>query len=314
VPFFFLPMTRYNSYRSYLSERFGTPVLRVPVNGGFSCPNRDGTKGTDGCSFCDNRSFSPVAVDPAGAQEQYRAVIGRSQDRYRAFIPYLQPFTNTYGTVERLRMIYEPLLAVEGTVGLAVGTRPDCLPGDILDYLSQVNSRTHLCVELGLQSGHDRTLERVCRRHSVADFIGAVEALHARGIYCAAHVILGLPGETEPMMLETARLLASLPVDGVKIHQCMVVAGTALAREYAAGAFAVLDRDEYVRLAAGFIARLRTGQHIHRLMAQSRPADGLVAPLWSMDKQAFTAAFNRRLEADGIMQGCRYTARPSDCR
>jgi hypothetical protein len=269
-------------------------VLRIPVHAGFSCPNRDGAISTVGCSFCDNRSFSPAAIAAEPAIDQLHAGIRRTRG-YGAYIAYLQPFSNTHGTVDQLRSVYEALIAVPGVVGLAVGTRPDCLPPGVCEYLADVNRRTYLCVELGLQSGHDATLLRVNRGHSVADFVHAVDELHKRGIEIAAHVILGLPGEDRGMMRATARLLASLPVTGVKIHQLMIVKGTALEREYREGLISVLSLDEYAGHLGDFLACLRPDQLVHRIVAESSRETGLIAPAWSADKTAAIAYIHRAL-------------------
>jgi hypothetical protein len=269
-------------------------VLRIPVHAGFSCPNRDGAISTVGCSFCDNRSFSPAAIAAEPAIDQLHAGIRRTRG-YGAYIAYLQPFSNTHGTVDQLRSVYEALIAVPGVVGLAVGTRPDCLPSEVCEYLADVNRRTYLCVELGLQSGHDATLLRVNRGHSVADFVRAVDELHKRGIESAAHVILGFPGEDRGMMLSTARLLASLPVAGVKIHQLMIIKGTALEREYREDRISVLSLDEYADLLGDFLAFLRPDQLVHRIVAESSSENGLIAPAWSADKSAAIAHIHRFL-------------------
>ena len=197
----------YNSYRKYLQERFGKPILKIVVNGGFSCPNRDGLKSREGCSFCDNRSFSPVATSakPVLAQLQEAALKAPSR---AAFIAYLQPFSNTYGDVKALKNAYEPLISFPRVVGLAIGTRPDCFTEEIYNYLEEVSSRTYLSVEIGLQSAHDETLALHNRGHTVDDFRRCVASLSKRGIETVAHVMLGLPPETPEMMLETAREIA----------------------------------------------------------------------------------------------------------
>lgn len=278
-------MGHYNSYRSYLRQRFGGLVLKVPLNGGFSCPNRDGSKSANGCTFCDNRAFSPVAdVNPQSAAEQLRHIIEHQASRYSLFLPYLQPFSNTYGTVDQLSSVYEPLIGQPGVIGLAVGTRPDCFNQSVYDYLEDVSKRTYLVIEIGVQTSHESTLKRLNRGHTYDDFVSAVRALSQRGIYTVAHVMLGLPGEDKVMMIETARRLAVLPVGGVKIHQLMIIKGTEIESQFTAGDITALSLDEYVKLLADFIGWLRPDQHIHRLMADSRPEHGLVAPLWSAEK------------------------------
>jgi radical SAM protein (TIGR01212 family) len=293
-------MQLYQSYRNYLKKKFGGPVLKVPLNGGFSCPNR---QAGEGCSFCDNRAFSPVAIQPHQALQQLRQVLARAS-RPAPVIAYLQPFSNTFGSVEQLREVYEPLIAEPGVVGLALGTRPDCFAEGVLDYLADVNTRTYLSVELGLQSGHDSTLARVSRGHSVAQFCERVEQLKRRGIYTVAHVILGLPGESDTMMVDTARLLARLGVGGVKFHQLMVVQGTALEQEYRRGELQPLSLEHYAAVLGSCLANLAPGQHIHRLMADSSEQHGLLAPLWSADKVGSLAFLQKYLRTAAISQGC----------
>lgn len=296
-------MRHYYSYSSYLKKRFGVPVARIPLYGGFSCPNRDGMKSGRGCTFCDNRAFSPVARDLLPPLEQLMQSIDRLKKRYGVFIAYLQPFSNTYGTIARLKEVYEPLLRVSGVVGLSVGTRPDCIDPDAYDYLGELATRTFLSVELGLQSSHEETLSLVNRGHTYDEFSRAAQRLSGLGIETVAHVMLGLPGETAAMMFETASRLASLPVRGVKIHQLMIIKGTAMEQMHAEGNIEPLTLSEYAPLLAGFLERLRPDQHIHRIMADSREEDGLIAPLWSADKNGSLAFVQMYMDKNDIVQG-----------
>ena len=283
------------SYRSYLKARFGGDVLKIPVNAGFSCPNRDGTKSLDGCAFCDNRAFSPVHADRSPPAAQVLSAIDKYIGKYKLFLPYLQPFSNTYAPVDKLQSVYEPLLSIDGVIGLAIGTRPDCLGESICGYLGNINRRAYLSVELGLQSGHDSVLSRMNRGHTVRDFRDAVTRLDRLGIETVAHVILGFPGETESMVEETAAMLAGLPVSGVKVHQLMIIEGTPLERMYQSGGARALTLEEYAALLRKFLAGLRPGQHIHRLAADSTPERGLIAPLWSADKMKAVNYINGQL-------------------
>jgi radical SAM protein (TIGR01212 family) len=297
-------MPHYQTYRSYLKQRFGKPVLKVPLNGGFSCPNRDGTKSSTGCLFCDNRSFSPVADRSAELPAcQLLSLSAQPRGSGKLLLPYLQPYSNTYGALEELKSVYEPLLNVPGVIGLAVGTRPDCFSEEIHRYLSDLSQRTYLSIELGLQSAHDATLALCNRGHTFADFTAAVSRLSATGIESVAHVMLGLPGETANMMFETAARLADLPVNGVKIHQLMVIAGTGFAEWYQAGKLPVLPLETYAELVSGFIERLRPDQHLHRIVANATVENGLIAPLWSADKMESLQAIHRYMDAHAIRQG-----------
>lgn len=289
----------YKTYRSFLKTTFGEPVLKVPVNGGFTCPNKKNSKG---CTFCDNRSFSPAALKSDEVVEQFVKVRNRSK-RFNKFIPYLQPNTNTYGTVEELKSIYEPLLAQDGVVGFAIGTRPDALSDEILDYLEEINERTYLSLEIGLQSSSDDTLRRIRRGHDYARFVDAVERVAARGIEIVVHLMAGLPGETREDAVESAKAISALPVQGVKIHQLMVIEDTELADEFAAGEFQVLSLEEYIDTLSEMMEYLRSDILIHRLMADAKPEFGLIEPMWCADKDASIAIIQKALIDCGVVQG-----------
>jgi radical SAM protein (TIGR01212 family) len=293
----------YNSYRSYIKKRFGQEVLKVPLSGGFSCPNRDGMKSHTGCLFCDNRSFSPAALKIESPVNQLRAIISKTSHRYSAFIPYLQPFSNTYGTVEQLKAVYEPLLEIPDVVGIAIGTRPDCFSNAIYDYLYDLSKRTYLSIELGLQSGHNITLKRCNRGHTVEEFSSAIKRLAQMSIETVAHVMLGLPGECTDMMIKTAQYIASVPVSGVKIHQLMIISGTEFELMYNEGLLNLFTIEEYADILCQFIENLRPDQLIHRIMADSKPDFGLIAPLWSANKSASINVIHRIMNTAGCKQG-----------
>jgi uncharacterized protein len=296
-------VTRYNSYRSYLTRRFGKSVLKIPLNAGFSCPNRDGTISRDGCSFCDNRSFSPVATAASAVVDQLKCAIDKDRGRHSAYIAYLQPFTNTYGTVQRLAEVYEPIINHSGIVGLAIGTRPDCLKDDVIAYLRDVSKWTYLSVEIGLQSSSDETLQRNKRGHSVDDFIDSVKRLAALEIETVAHVMIGLPGDSGEGAIKTATLLSSLPVNGVKIHQLMIIDGTEVHEWYKQGKIKPLSLDEYADILCDFLSHMRPDQHIHRIMADSNVKNGLVAPLWSAEKMKSIRRIHEVMEMKNLKQG-----------
>jgi radical SAM protein (TIGR01212 family) len=296
----------YNTYRSYLKSRFGKSVLRIPVNGGFSCPNRDGTKSDSGCTFCDNPSFSPVALDSSSVVSQLTTSIQRASPKFELFIAYLQPFTNTYGPVSQLKSIYESLINVPGVVGLAVGTRPDCLQEDTYDYLSDIADRTHLSMEIGLQSASNKTLAYNNRGHTFAEFESSVSELAKRKIETVAHVMIGLPGDTPESTLDTARKLAAMPVQGVKIHQLMIIKDTQMEKWYQQGNVQPLTLEEYAPIVSEFISLLRPDQHIHRIMADSKTEDGLIAPLWSSEKMESITYIRKYMEENNIKQGGRF--------
>lgn len=300
------PVTHYLSYRSIIKKRFGCPVLKIPVNAGFSCPNRDGTISSTGCSFCDNRSFSPVAETTDSIRCQIANAIARDRQKHNKFIVYLQPFSNTYGSQKQLGQIYEPIIAYPNVVGLAIGTRPDCFTEDTFNYLADVAKRTYLSVELGLQSANDETLRLHRRGHSANDFAQAVTELSKRNIETVAHIMIGLPPETRDHAINTARFIASLPVSGVKIHQAMVIRGTALEKMFDNSDFAPLALEEYADVLCEFIAHLRPNQHIHRIMADAKIENGLIAPLWSSEKIASVNFIQGIMEKRKLVQGKKF--------
>jgi hypothetical protein len=296
----------YNTYSAYLKKRFGTAVLKVPLNAGFSCPNRDGTKSSDGCAFCDNQAFSPAAKSSGPLLEQFSSAIARAPRRYGRFIAYLQPFSNTYGTLERLKAAYEPLLALPGLAGLGIGTRPDCISDEAYAYLGECAKRTCLSVELGLQTSHDETLALINRGHTFAEFVSSVQRLSSLAIETVAHVIIGLPGETADRIFETADRLAGLPVHGVKIHQLMIVRGTVMEQWFNQGRASALTLEEYAPLLCGFLERLRPDQVVHRIMSDSKTENGLVAPLWSADKKSSIKFLHDYMDEQRIKQGSKF--------
>jgi radical SAM protein (TIGR01212 family) len=299
-------MIRYNSYRSYLKKRFGKPVLKIPLNAGFSCPNRDGTISAEGCSFCDNRSFSPVAGSMAPVLGQLKQAIETDRNRHEAFIAYLQPFSNTYGDTKLLKSIYEPIIEFPKVIGLAVGTRPDCFTLETYDYLEDVSKRTYMSVEIGLQSGNDETLRLNYRGLDVKAFVNAITELSQRKIEIVAHVMIGLPFETRTQTMETARLLASLPVTGIKIHQLMIIAGTKAHEWYKEEKVKPLSLEEYADMLCDFLTQVRPDQCIHRIMADSTIKNGLVAPLWSAEKLKSIAFIHDVMEKRKLVQGSEY--------
>ncbi|MFZ5898809.1 MAG: TIGR01212 family radical SAM protein [Bacillota bacterium] len=302
-------MKRYYTFSRFLREKFGCPVYKIPVNAGFSCPNRDGAISYGGCSFCYNPSFSPVAEETClSVREQVergREAAIRKGRRKAKFMAYLQSYTNTYGSVEQLRRVYDEALSVPDIVGLSIGTRPDCVPGPVLDLVASYAQRYHIWLEYGLQSSHDRTLRRINRGHSFADFVDAVERTRNRGIYVCAHVIIGLPGEDRRDYVETALRLSELGVDGVKIHHLQVVEHTRLAREYREGTVPTLSLEEYVPLVCNFLEHLDPGITVHRLCGEVLDGDLLLAPRWRVTKAEVIQAIDRELERRNTRQGAR---------
>jgi radical SAM protein (TIGR01212 family) len=280
-------------------------VFRVTLDAGFTCPNVDGSVAVGGCVYCDNRSFSPNRRLP---RTTLRAQIERGitilSKRYGAdrFLAYFQAATNTYAPVDKLRRLYAEALAHPQIVGLAVGTRPDCVPDPVLDLLEEYARDRYVCLELGLQSIHDRSLDWMNRGHHFDAFVDAVQHCQGRGLDLCTHVILGLPGETHDDMLATADAVAALPVQAVKIHNLHVVRETPLERMFRAGQVRMLERDEYVELVCDFLERLRPDIVIQRLIGEA-PPDYLVAPQWCLDKPALLRAIDAELERRDSYQG-----------
>lgn len=298
-------MRRYNTFSDELKGIFGCKVQRLSVDAGFTCPNRDGSVGTGGCIFCGGKGSGSFGIlRGAGVAEQLEHAKEVMIRKYKAslFIAYFQSYSNTYAPVERLRALYDEALAVPDVVGLVVGTRPDCLPGPTLDLLSSYAERCYFWLELGLQSPLDRTLDAIGRGHDVASFRRAVAECKSRGIRVCAHLILGLPGETDQEMLSGADLLNEMGVDGVKVHLLHVMRGTKLAERYLAGGVPVMDRDRYVGLVCDFLERLDPGIVVQRLTGDGNRQE-LIAPLWSLQKFEVLNCIDHELERRGTRQG-----------
>lgn len=301
-------MNRYRSYNTYLREIFGERVQKIPLDSGFSCPNRDGTISRGGCIYCDRQGSGSGALIRRG--ESLEAQILKGMDwagkKYGAskFIAYFQSFTNTYGPLPLLRDLYDRALHHEGMVGLSVGTRPDCVDKGVLGLLASYRKNFLVWLELGLQSAHDATLVKINRGHDVACFDRAVAEAHAAGLSVCAHVILGLPGESREMMMETAGHLGAAAVEGVKIHALYVVKDTVLAEIHERGGYRCLEREEYVELLVDFLERLPPGMVVQRLTGDPVSAE-LVAPLWMREKTRTLNLIAKRFEERDTWQGKR---------
>jgi radical SAM protein (TIGR01212 family) len=275
------------------------------VDGGFTCPNVDGTVAVGGCTFCDNRSFSPSRRLPrmpirAQLDEGIRRLPARLAVRH--FMAYFQPATNTYAPVERLRQLYRDALEHPQVVALAVGTRPDCLPEDVLELLAELARHTYVSVELGMQSMHDRSLDWMNRGHHHDAMVDAVERSRGRGFEIGAHVILGIPGESHADMLRTARELGRLGVDSVKIHNLYAVRNTPLAEQVARGEIRLMERAEYLRALVEFLEWLPSHMVVERISGDA-PPDYFIGPAWCLDKQGIRRALDEALQHGDSWQG-----------
>ncbi len=298
----------YQLFSEHLKSHFGTRVHKISVDAGFGCPNREGGRTGAGCLFCDPNGSGSVGIERqlsvADQVEQGKEVMMR---KYKAgkFMAYFQPFSNTLAPVDKLRALYDEALAVNDVVGLAVGTRPDCVPEDVLDLLAEYHEKTYFWLELGLQSSHDRTLDWLRRGHDFATFVAACQGARDRRLNVCAHVILGLPGETRNDMLSTAETLADMQVEGVKLHLLHVLRDTPLGELYRENKIKILGRDEYVELVVDVMERLHPDTMIHRLTGDG-PRDQLLAPLWSLKKWEVLNAIDAEFARRGTRQGSRY--------
>lgn len=302
------PELRINSYGHYLRRRFGCRVSKVNVDAGFTCPNRDGSKGTGGCIYCNNVSFSPrdtLAEIPL--EEQVLAGMAYHRKRLGSgkFIVYFQKYTNTYASVEHLADLYRRALALPDVVGISVGTRPDCLTGEALDLLTDIARTHYVCLELGLQSADDAILELINRGHSLQDFVNTAQKASGRGLDICAHLIYGFPGEEPAEFVKSAALLDSLPgITSMKLHQLHAVEGTELAAMYRRGEFMPLTLEQYVTTAADFLERLPSRISVQRLYGSS-PLEIRVAPQWGLKNNQMWYAVLNELKRRDSQQGCR---------
>jgi radical SAM protein (TIGR01212 family) len=298
----------YRDLNSFLKERFGQRVQKITLDAGLTCPNRDSRVGAGGCLYCNSRGSGTGAwARGESIPAQLEAGMTRLARRYGAarFIAYFQSFSNTYAPVAQLRELYDAALAPPPVVGLAIGTRPDCLEDDVLDLLAGYGRDRLVWLELGLQSAHDATLARLNRGHDVACFTAATARAAARGLPVVAHVILGLPGEGPGEMAATADYLARLPVHGVKIHLLYVIKDSGLAGRYGAGEYVCLSEDQYVGAVVDFIERLPPHLVIHRLTGDPHPEE-LVAPAWCLDKARVLRGIREEFARRGTRQGSRW--------
>ena len=303
---------RYNDYGSFLQQHFAGKVQKISINGGFTCPNRDGTVGRGGCTFCNNQTFNPdYCRSELSVTEQLQEGIRFFARKYPTmrYLAYFQAYTSTYDNIDRLIARYEEALSVEGVVGIIIGTRPDCMPPALLDYLAQLAQRTFVTVEYGVESTIDSTLQRIKRGHDYASAVEAITRTAQAGIITGAHLILGLPGESRNDMLSHATRLSQLPLHTIKLHQLQLIRGTVMGNEYEIHPqqFDIPDIDTYIDLAIDFTELLRPDIVIERFVSQS-PAELLLAPHWGVKNHEFTARLLRRMRERDAYQGSRWQA------
>lgn len=295
----------YNDFSHWIRRQFPFRVQKISVDAGFSCPNRDGRLGTGGCIYCNNETFSPAYCNRRKSVteqlEDGKMFFARKYPDMK-YLAYFQAFTNTYASFDKLKALYEEALGVENVVGIVIGTRPDCVSTDLLDYLQELSSRTFVLVEYGIETTNDETLMFINRGHDFECSRKAVEETKKRGILTGGHVILGLPGEDEQESFRQAGIISSLPLDILKVHQLQVIRGTRLARLYEEKPFHLYSVDEYIHLVAGYIQRLRPTMVLERFVSQS-PKNLLLAPKWGLKNYEFTNLLNNYLLRNNITQG-----------
>lgn len=297
----------YNDYGSFIRMHFGERVQKISLDTGFTCPNRDGTKGTGGCSYCNNNTFNPDYCQPGvSISEQLdKGISFFSQKRgTRKFLAYFQAYTNTYADTELLKSLYLEALAHPGVEGLVIGTRPDCVSEQLLAFLSELSRDRFISLEFGVESTLNRTLEAVNRCHSYEETVAAYERARNRGIYLGAHLILGLPGETREEMLAHADAVSALPIRFLKLHQLQVVRHTRMAVDLQRHPdnFALFELEDYLELVTEFVARLRSDIIIERFISES-PANLLLAPRWGLKNFEIVGRIDRLLEQKQLWQG-----------
>ncbi|MDD5476041.1 MAG: TIGR01212 family radical SAM protein [Syntrophales bacterium] len=303
------PRKRYRDLKSYFFDLFGCRVYKIQIDAGFTCPNRDGSISLGGCIYCDGRysrlrqagPLPSVGEQIAAGRELYRRIRGAKK-----FIAYFQTASNTYGSFDHLKDLYDEALCQEDVVGMAVGTRPDCVSGDVIDLLQNyVNEGKHIWIEYGLQSAHDLTLRAINRGHDAASFIETVERTEGRGIKICAHIILGLPAESRDDMIKTARFLAELPIDGIKIHLLLALDGTEAGRLYKEGSLPMMTKEDYVSTVADILEVLPPRVVIQRLTADGY-SDIFLAPEWGRNKLQVLNAIDAEMERRNTVQGAAF--------
>lgn len=300
-------MNRYNEYGTWLKQQFPFKVQKISLNAGFTCPNRDGSVGVGGCTYCNNQTFNPAYCQTEKSitqqLEEGKCFFGKKYPEMK-YLAYFQAYTNTYGKVEELVRKYEEALTVDGVVGLVIGTRPDCMPDELLDYLEELNKRTFLVVEYGIESVYDKTLLSINRGHNHKATVSAIERTAARRIKTGGHIILGLPGETNEEIIKEASILSSLPLTTLKLHQLQLIKGTRMADDFFqdSSVFHLFTADEYVDLVIDFVERLDPSIVLERFVSQS-PSSLLAVKGWGLKNYEFVEKVRKRMEERNAYQG-----------
>lgn len=296
---------RYHTWSKHLKDEFGFKIFKVALDAGFDCPNRDGTVAFGGCTFCSVAGSGDFAGDRAKPIEaQFSEIRDKMHQKWKEgkYIAYFQAYTNTHAPLPVLKEKFEAALAQPGVVGLSIGTRPDCLPDDVVDYLAELNERTYLWVELGLQTVHEATAKLVNRAHDFTTYVEGVEKLRKHGISVCTHIINGLPLEDKEMMMETARQVAKLDVQGIKIHLLHLLKGTPMVKQYEKGMLEFLGMDEYINLVVDQLEILPPHMIVHRITGDG-PLDLMIGPMWSASKWDVLNGIDKELVRRNSYQG-----------
>ncbi|MGB8357018.1 MAG: TIGR01212 family radical SAM protein [Bacteroidales bacterium] len=303
---------RYNSYTDWFNTLFGRRVQKVSINAGFTCPNRDGTLGYGGCTYCNNEAFIPHYCTPdISVTEQIERGISFHQRRYRraeSYLAYFQAYTNTYSDTGRLKALYDEALSYPGVLGIVIGTRPDCVDNDLLDYLAEMSRDYFVMVEYGIESTDDKVLKNINRGHDFASGVRAVTETAEKGIYTGAHFIFGLPGESREHIIDSSSLISALPLSSLKIRQLQLVKGTLMAEEYRnnPGSFDLYTLEEYLDLVIAFCERISPSLMIERISGEAPPGMLDDPRDWHMRSNEIFRLFEERLEKKDTWQGRLY--------
>lgn len=301
----------YNNYNQHLRDRFGARIQKISINAGFTCPNRDGTKGVGGCTFCNNVSFSPDYCLPTKnvVAQMKEGIDFFSRYHGQKYLAYFQSFTNTYSSITTLKAYYDSLFMLDNVIGIVVATRPDCVSPEMLDYYQELAEHKYVMLEYGIESTLDKTLERINRGHTYADSVWAVEETHKRNINVGAHLILGLPGETEKDFFLHAHNINKLPLDMIKLHQLQIVKGTMLEKQWNNGMADVMtfSMDDYIDLCIRFLEYLKPSIGIERFISQS-PKNLLIYPDWGVKNFEFIAKLTKRMKELNTFQSRLYSS------
>lgn len=295
----------YTDFGSWLKYQFPFKVQKISVNAGFTCPNRDGSIGLGGCTYCNNQTFNPEYCDNkktiSTQLQDGKSFFSRKYPEMK-YLAYFQAYTNTYGSLHSLQSMYEEALTEKDIIGIVIGTRPDCVTDELLDYLEELNAKTFLIMEYGIETANDLTLKRINRGHNFECSANAIEKTKNRGIITGGHIILGLPGEDEEESIRQAPIISDLKLDILKIHQLQIIKGTKMAAEYEENPFHLYSVDEYVNLISNYIQYLRKDLVLERFVSQS-PKQLLIAPDWGLKNYEFTNKLRNQLVSQHICQG-----------